>query len=221
MKKFSTAAAILFTVLGVFSAQAKLNPEKASKMEYKQFGSQYFIRINPGQELVSTLKEFCKAKKITLATVSGIGSLKSVTLGFFNPESKKYDQKTFNEYMEMAGLTGNVMMKDGEPVLHLHTVVAGDNYKALAGHMAEAQVSLTAEIVIETVKGKIEKTYDKNTGLNLMDFNGISPAFKFKILRKVSDIDGNYQSFALIFADKGQQIAVQRQLAITSVSQDF
>lgn len=132
MKKFSTAAAILFTVLGVFSAQAKLNPEKASKMEYKQFGSQYFIRINPGQELVSTLKEFCKAKKITLATVSGIGSLKSVTLGFFNPESKKYDQKTFNEYMEMAGLTGNVMMKDGEPVLHLHTVVAGDNYKALA-----------------------------------------------------------------------------------------
>ena len=96
MKKFSTAAAILFTVLGVFSAQAKLNPEKASKMEYKQFGSQYFIRINPGQELVSTLKEFCKAKKITLATVSGIGSLKSVTLGFFNPESKKYDQKTFN-----------------------------------------------------------------------------------------------------------------------------
>lgn len=63
MKKFSTAAAILFTVLGVFSAQAKLNPEKASKMEYKQFGSQYFIRINPGQELVSTLKEFCKAKK--------------------------------------------------------------------------------------------------------------------------------------------------------------
>lgn len=171
MKKFSTAAAILFTVLGVFSAQAKLNPEKASKMEYKQFGSQYFIRINPGQELVSTLKEFCKAKKITLATVSGIGSLKSVTLGFFNPESKKYNQKTFNEYMEMAGLTGNVMMKDGEPVLHLHTVVAGDNYKALAGHMAEAQVSLTAEIVIEPVKGKIEKTYDKNTGLNLMDFN--------------------------------------------------
>lgn len=63
------------------------------------------------------------------------------------------------------------MMKDGEPVLHLHTVVAGDNYKALAGHMAEAQVSLTAEIVIEPVKGKIEKTYDKNTGLNLMDFN--------------------------------------------------
>lgn len=111
MKKFSTAAAILFTVLGVFSAQAKLNPEKASKMEYKQFGSQYFIRINPGQELVSTLKEFCKAKKITLATVSGIGSLKSVTLGFFNPESKKYDQKTFNEYMEMPGLTGQCLMK--------------------------------------------------------------------------------------------------------------
>lgn len=49
MKKFSTAAAILFTVLGVFSAQAKLNPEKASKMEYKQFGSQYFIRITPAR----------------------------------------------------------------------------------------------------------------------------------------------------------------------------
>lgn len=161
----------------IFSNQAltketKTNPkETAMEMEYKKFGDKYFIRINPGQNLVSTIQKFCESKKINLATVSGIGSLKSVTLGFFNPETKEYQQKTFKEPLEMASLVGNIVEKDGKPLLHFHTTVAGDNYKAMAGHMVEAQVSLTAEIVITTVKGKIYKTFDDKTGLNLFTFN--------------------------------------------------
>lgn len=144
--------------------------EGTIKMEYKQFGTRYFIRLNPDQEIVSTLQEFCKERQITLGTIQGIGSLKSVTLGFFNPETKEYQEKTFKEFMEMTNLSGNITVKDGIPLLHLHTTVAGDNYKALAGHMAKAEISLTGEIIIDAVKGKIEKTYDKATGLNLMDF---------------------------------------------------
>lgn len=49
MKKFSTAAAILFTVLGVFSAQAKLNPEKASKgIQTIRFSIFYQNKPRPG-----------------------------------------------------------------------------------------------------------------------------------------------------------------------------
>ncbi len=144
---------------------------KTVELEYKQFGNKYFIRINPGQPLVENLKDFCQKRNIRLATINGIGSLQSVTLGFFNPESKEYKQKEFKEPLELAGLTGNVTMKDGEPLLHLHGTVAGDNYKALAGHIVEAQVSLTAEFVIETIDGSLEKTFDPKTGLNLFDFN--------------------------------------------------
>lgn len=156
---------------GIQAKETKQNAkETAMEMEYKKFGDRYFIRINPGQNLVSTIQKFCENKKIHLATVSGIGSLKSVTLGFFNPETKEYQQKTFKEPLEMASLAGNIVEKDGKPLLHFHTTVAGDNYKALAGHMVEAQVSLTAEIVITMVKGKIYKAFDDRTGLNLFMF---------------------------------------------------
>lgn len=186
MKNFLAAMLVLSGILLSSAAQAKeikIDPkEHAMEMEYRKFGDKYVIRINPGQNLVSTLQKFCESKDIKLATVTGLGSLKSITLGFFNPETKEYQQKTFEEPLEMASLVGNIVEKDGKPLLHFHTTVAGDNYKALAGHMVEAQVSLTAEIVIETIKGKVYKEFDNKTGLNLFKFN--DPSVPLKAIRK-------------------------------------
>ncbi len=144
---------------------------KTVELEYKKFGDKYVMRINPDTPLVATLQEFCESQKIDSAVISGIGSLKSATLGFFDPETKKYQEKTFSEPLEMASLSGNVSIKDGKPLPHLHVTIAGSNYKAYAGHLVEAQVSLTAEIIIEPLPGSLQKTFDKKTGLNLFDFN--------------------------------------------------
>ncbi len=174
MKKLIASLTLVIALLGISALQAKEvkpNPkETAMELEFRKFGNKYVIRINPGQNLVKSLQSFCENKKIHLATISGIGSLKSVTLGFFNPETKEYQQKTFAEPLEMASLVGNVVEKDGKPLMHLHTTVAGDNYKALAGHMADAEVSLTAEIIIEPINGTVYKKFDEKTGLNLFNF---------------------------------------------------
>lgn len=174
MKNMIASLTLVIALLGASALQAKdakPNPkETAMELEFRKFGDKYIIRVNSGQNLVKSLQSFCENKKIHLATISGLGSLKSVTLGFFNPESKKYQQKTFNEPLEMASLVGNVVEKDGKPLMHLHTTVAGDNYKALAGHMVDAEVSLTAEIIIEPIDGIVFKKFDEKTGLNLFNF---------------------------------------------------
>lgn len=185
MKKILCILSTLLPICLVsLDSSAKIDIKDTQKMEYKHLGNQYFIRINPNQPLISTLKEFCLAKNITLGTISGIGSLKSATLAFFNPETKKYQEKTFKEPLEMANLIGNITMKGNEPILHLHTTLAGDNYKALAGHLVEAKISLTAEVVIEPVKGKIEKAFDKETGLNLMNFEPKAEKIKKTVSKK-------------------------------------
>lgn len=175
MKKIIASLTLIAALLGATVLQAKdeknNSKETAMEMEFRKFEDKYIIRINPGQNLVKSLQSFCENKKIHLATVSGLGSLKSVTLGFFNPETKEYQQKTFDEPLEMASLVGNVVEKDGKPLMHLHTTVAGDNYRALAGHMVDAEVSLTAEIIIEPLNGKVYKKFDDKTGLNLFDFS--------------------------------------------------
>lgn len=175
MKKIIASLTLIAALLGATVLQAKdeknNSKETAMEMEFRKFEDKYIIRINPGQNLVKSLQSFCENKKIHLAAISGLGSLKSVTLGFFNPQTKEYQQKTFDEPLEMASLVGNVVEKDGKPLMHLHTTVAGDNYKALAGHMVDAEVSLTAEIIIEPINGKVYKKFDDKTGLNLFDFS--------------------------------------------------
>lgn len=144
--------------------------EGSVKMVYKQFGNKYVIRLNKNEEIINTLQEFCAEREIAFGTITGIGSLKSVTLGFFDPSTKEYKEKTFREPLEMANMTGNITIKDGKPLLHIHTTVAGKNYKALAGHMVKAEISLTGEIIIDAVNAKVEKAFDKDTGLNLIKF---------------------------------------------------
>lgn len=175
-ENFSFSALVLSYTAASTMVQAKsvgkeeIDKAGQLKMEYKQFRNRYVIRMDNDAEITGVLKTFCKEKNITLGTISGLGSLKSATLGFFDPKTKEYKEKTFNEPLEMASLVGNIAVNDGEPLLHLHTTIAGKDYKAYAGHMAKATVSLTAEIYIDVIKGKVEKTFDPETGLNRLNF---------------------------------------------------
>lgn len=179
MKKiFLISALALSTIFVTAPISAKnitpkamvIDKEGDLEMEYKQFGNRYVLRLDKNADIPNVLKTFCKERKITLGTISGLGSLKSATLAFFDPKTKVYKEKTFKEPLEMASLVGNIAVKDGEPVIHLHTTIAGKNYKAYAGHMVKGVVSLTTEIYIDVIKGKVEKTFDKETGLNRLDF---------------------------------------------------
>ena len=68
--------------------------------EFKKFGSKFFIRINKGEEIVSTLKTFCIKNNVKLGTIQGIGAINSATFGFFNPETKHYQEKTIDKPIE-------------------------------------------------------------------------------------------------------------------------
>lgn len=137
--------------------------------EYKKFNNKYFVRINKGEEIISTLKEFCKVNNINLGTVQGIGAINKATFGFFNPETKEYEEKTFSQPMEITSLLGNITVKNKEPYLHLHMNAAGKDYNTVGGHLVNAVVSLTAEITVKQSIGDIGRKFDDNIGLNLWD----------------------------------------------------
>lgn len=143
---------------------------KKDGYQYKQLGSKYFVRVDKGIEIVSALKEICKENNITAAFISGIGAIKSATFGFFNPETKEYKEKTFNEYMEITSLIGNVSQKDNEVYLHLHMNASGKDYKTIGGHLVKSYVSATSEIIIDVAEGAVDRKYNEEIGLNLFQF---------------------------------------------------
>lgn len=137
---------------------------------YKKLGNKYFIRVDKDTEIIRALKEICAENNITAGEITGIGAIKSATFGFFNPETKQYSEKTFDEYMEITSLLGNVSQKDGEVYLHLHMNASGKDYKTIGGHLVKSTVSATCEIILTSQEGSIGRKFSEDIGLNLFDF---------------------------------------------------
>ena len=94
---------LLFILLfvGVLIAPANAQNEK-NMYSYKKIGNKYIVSINNHTEIVKALNAFCKEKGILSGSINGIGAIGELTLRFFNPKTKAYDDKTFREQMEIS-----------------------------------------------------------------------------------------------------------------------
>lgn len=138
-------------------------------MLYKKVGANWIIRIDKGEEVLTVLKEICEKNNIKSGFVSAIGATNKVKVGVFNTKTKVYHSELILGEHEITNLTGNVSRKDGEVYIHLHITVCDEEYKAQGGHLNEAWISATCEMVLTEVDGQIERKFDDNSGLNLFD----------------------------------------------------
>lgn len=139
-------------------------------MQFKKFQDTFLIRLEKGEEHVSSLAKFCTEQNVLLGDVRGIGAASSITLGFFTPGTKAYRTETFERYMEITSLIGNITQKDGKPYLHLHLNAAGDDYRSIGGHLVAAVISVTGEIWIRPYDGNAGRKLDDEIGINLINF---------------------------------------------------
>lgn len=138
-------------------------------MEYKRYGTTLAVRVDRGEEIVSSLEAVCTRENVRFASVAGIGAVGRAVVGLYRVAERKYYPNTFEGELEMTSLAGNVTEKDGKPYLHLHAAFAGPDGKAVGGHLSEAVVSGTAEIFLTLYEGAMNRRTDPETGLNLFD----------------------------------------------------
>ena len=137
-------------------------------MNYRRFDKKYVIRIDRGEKIVETLAKICVENNITLGIISGIGAVSKAKIGLFKPEEKKYFTTELLGDYEITSLNGNISIMNGEVYLHLHINLADEKHKTFGGHLNEAVVSATCEVIIEKIEGSIERKFDKEKGLNLL-----------------------------------------------------
>lgn len=138
-------------------------------MRYHKTGATWILRIDRGEEIVSTLKEFCRDQKIRLGTIQGIGAVRTAVIGLFATATKEYKTATLEGDHEITALLGTITTMEGEPYLHLHITLSDASFHASGGHLTSAVVSGTCEIVIRSFRGRIGRRFDEGTGLNVMD----------------------------------------------------
>lgn len=136
----------------------------------QSFGHRHIVSLANRSEVVETLTDFCAEKGIAAGVISGIGAVDRLTLRFFNPAIKRYEDLSFEEQMEIANLTGNVSVLDGKTYLHLHVVAGRKDCSALAGHLLSARLSGAGEFIVEDLGGELPRRFDPEIGLNVYDF---------------------------------------------------
>lgn len=138
-------------------------------MDYRMFDRDYIVRLERGEELVTSLKGLCREADIRLGEISGIGATNDCELGVYDVKEQKYYKNSFQGAYEITALAGNITrMDDDEPYLHLHATLGDREGQAFAGHLNRAVISATAELIIRTIPGEVDRFKDDDTGLNLL-----------------------------------------------------
>ena len=139
-------------------------------MQFRNFGSKYFVRIDKGEEILASLKKFCEQEKISLAEVKALGAVDDFNVGLFDVAEKQYHTNHFQFPAEIVSLWGTVTTKNGEFYAHLHMSAADKDGHVFGGHLNSAKVSATCEMVIDVCKGTVERKFSEEVGLNLFEF---------------------------------------------------
>ena len=140
-------------------------------MEYRSFDRTILVRLDKGDNIVESLLSVAASEGVTLASVSGIGAVDTMTVGVWDLSLGDYERYTYLGNREINALVGNLTTKDGAPYLHLHITATGAGGMVVGGHLMEATVSLTAEIFLHLADGAVERRFDPVLGINRISFN--------------------------------------------------
>ena len=132
-------------------------------------GKEYAVIFSKGDEAFSGLTEFAEKYHVTSAHFTAIGGLSGATLGWFSPERKMYKEIPVEGQLEVASMIGDIALFNGKPVVHTHMVVGLPDGTARAGHVLEAHVFPTLEVMVKVEANVMRKSLNPETGLALID----------------------------------------------------
>jgi predicted DNA-binding protein with PD1-like motif len=138
-----------------------LNPGEPTK--------QYAVIFYQGDEAFSGLLEFAEKYHVSSAHFTAIGALNGATLGWFDPQRKMYKKIPITGQHEVIGMSGDIALYQGKPVVHTHMVVGGPDGTTHAGHVLAASVSPTLEVMVTVDPVAMQKRFDPATDLTLID----------------------------------------------------
>jgi predicted DNA-binding protein with PD1-like motif len=132
-------------------------------MLYKKI---HVFRVKPKQELAGEISRYCRQNGISSGIVIGIiGSLEKARLNFITELPGHYEGKDYTGPLEIVCAQGSIALKDDELIVHVH-IQLSDRNGCYGGHLAEARVFSTAEVVIGELDRQIRRSPDEYTGLN-------------------------------------------------------
>jgi len=129
--------------------------------------------FDEGDEVMSSLTAFARERQLTAARFTAIGAFRDATLGYFDWTSKSYEKIPVREQVEVLSLVGDVALEGDAPKVHAHVVVGKRDGSAHGGHLLDAHVRPTLEVMLTESPAHLQRLFDPGSGLALI---AIDPA---------------------------------------------
>jgi predicted DNA-binding protein with PD1-like motif len=129
----------------------------------------YAVVLDTGDEVIGELGKFVREQEVEAASITAIGAFRRAVLGYFQWETKEYQKIPVEEQVEVLSLLGDVAVSDQGPTLHLHAVLGKSDRSVIGGHLIEAVVRPTLEVILIQPHSYLRKRKDPDTGLALID----------------------------------------------------
>jgi predicted DNA-binding protein with PD1-like motif len=127
------------------------------------------IVFDKGDEFVSGMQQFAEEMNLDSARFTAIGAFSDVVLQFFDRQKMEYKKIPVSEQAEVLALEGNIALDGQNRKVHAHGVIGLSDASTRGGHIGEAHVWPTLEVVLEEAPAHLKRTTEQETGLALLN----------------------------------------------------
>lgn len=139
-------------------------------MEYKKLNGEYYLRLDPDDEILESIAKVCESEKIFGGHFQGIGACGEITISTYSPQEKIFTLHNFSGHFEIVSLLGNITKTD-KINLHAHAnfsyADANNQLASVGGHLRRAVINYTAEIILRPANEIIGQRFDIIDGVGV------------------------------------------------------
>ncbi len=126
-------------------------------------------RLDYGTDIIGQITDLAKDEKINTGVFNVIGALAEASLAYYDQSSHEYRKIPIETPVELVSCMGNISIRDGQPFVHAHAVLADSEGNTMGGHLISGRI-FAAELYLRELSGMpLVRAHDMTTGLYLWD----------------------------------------------------
>ncbi|KRE05867.1 hypothetical protein ASE63_05980 [Bosea sp. Root381] len=129
----------------------------------------FALVLETGEEAFAAIGRFAQEQGLSAASITAIGAFERATVGFFDFETKSYEDIPVDEQTEVLSLIGDIAEgDDGKASVHVHVVLGLRSGATRGGHLLKGTVRPTLEVIVTETPGHLRRRKVPELGIALL-----------------------------------------------------
>ncbi|RVT99998.1 DUF296 domain-containing protein [Mucilaginibacter limnophilus] len=129
----------------------------------------YALVFAKGDEILSGLTEFAQKNNVKNARFTAIGDAMTARVGWYDKGKKMFKVIPITEPAEITSLVGDIAVYNNKPAVHAHINLATQDGIVHGGHLLEAFIFPTLEVMLTTEDTPLYKKLYEEAGAGIID----------------------------------------------------